>query len=164
MEIERKFWIKKSDAFTFKRMSIIVQHYINKPSDYYEIRLRNYVSENRYYLEFKSKGNLIREEFGTKLTEEQYNNILNGVNKNDIFSIRKKRYYLNEDGVFYDRYMDKLEGLETLEVEGDNNYVKNYTLKYPWNLEAIEVTNDDRFKNRNLSMVTYDDIIKKFNY
>ena len=82
MEIERKFWIKKpiqfSMEFNYHKMSEVHQHYINKPEDFYEIRLREYIDEDRYYLEFKGKGGLIREEFGTKITKEQFENILYG--------------------------------------------------------------------------------------
>jgi CYTH domain-containing protein len=156
MEIERKFWIKSKDIFVYNRSSIIKQYYINKPDDFYEIRLRYYVDENRYYLEFKSPGDMIREEFGTKITEEQFKELAKGVKPEN--HIIKLRYYLEGEGCFFDEYQDDLKGLQILEVEGDEEYVKNYKPNEEW--EYVEVTYDRRFKNRNLVGKTYDEIKK----
>jgi len=159
MEIERKFWIKESNLiFDYERMSMVEQTYLNKPDDYYEIRLRKYHGEDRYYLEFKSKGNLKREEFGTKLTEEQYYNILNGADPKHVKenTILKKRYYLGNE-VFFDEYEGDLKGYNSLEVEGDWEYVTKFNLPHPFN-NGVEVTYDRRFKNRNLVGCYWEDV------
>lgn len=150
MEIERKFWIKESNLpLKYNKMSLIEQCYINKPDDFYEIRLRKYHNEDRYYLEFKSKGDIIREEFGTKITEEQYNNILKGIDPCHIKenSLIKRRYYLDQPGLFYDEYDGFLKGLNILEFEGNLEEVENFKLPEPFT-NGIEVTEDYRFKNR----------------
>ena len=153
MEIERKFWIPKSDTiFEYKKISVIKQYYLNKPTDFYEIRLREYVFENRFYIDFKGKGDMIREEFGTKLTKEEYFQILKGAEQ--VTHILKHRYYI-EPGVFYDEFQGKLKGLNILEKEGNEDEVKNYKLTQ---FKGIEVTCDDKFKNRNLSGKIYENI------
>jgi CYTH domain-containing protein len=154
MEIERKFWVKSNKGFEYYKSSIIKQYYINKLTDFYEIRLRYYVDENRYYLEFKSPGNMIREEFGTKITKEQFDDIIKGINPDNY--ILKIRYYTSKG--FFDEYQEDLKGLQILEIEGDEDYVKNYVPNEEW--DCVEVTYDDRFKNRNLIGKTYQEVKK----
>ena len=156
MEIERKFWIKESNLiFEYRKLSMIEQTYINRPDDFYEIRLRKYHGEERYYLDFKSKGNLKREEFGIKMNEEQYLEIKNGASEKR--TLTKKRYYLGYKGVFFDEYQDELKGYNTLEVEGTEEYVDKFKLPHPFN-DGIEVTYDKKFKNRNIAGYHWEDI------
>jgi CYTH domain-containing protein len=155
MELERKFWIKESNLiFDYERMSLIEQIYINKPTDFYEIRLRKYHDEDRFYLDFKGKGDLTREKFGINLLEEQFDKILEKIENKK--SILKKRYYLG-DGVFYEEYDGELKGLNILEVEGDMERLNMFQLPRPFN-NGVEVSFDPRFKNRNLIYYKSEDI------
>jgi len=164
MEIERKFWIKNNPVFEYSKDSIIIQSYINMPDDFYEIRLRKYetilgtgaywngIPEYKYYIDFKGPGEIEREEFGTKLTKEQYDKLIPHAKK----SLIKKRYYLDKPGVFFDVYNGDLKGLKTLEVEGDREYVDDFTLGKDW--DSVDVTYISKFKNRNIVYKKWDDI------
>ena len=68
LEIERKFLVKELPDLTGCKNSMITQSYSNKRDDFYEIRLRNY-DDKKYYLDFKGRGTLIREENGIKITK-----------------------------------------------------------------------------------------------
>lgn len=165
MEIERKFWVRKHSAFGYHKEVDITQSYINKQDDYYEIRLRKYFEENilkerftKFYLDFKSPGDLTREEFGIKITEEQYETLL----KNVKHTLVKSRCYMSDygGGVFFDRFHGDLEGLMTLEVEGDQEHVESFKVPADW--DAVEVTYDPRFKNRNIVMRKWKDDIENW--
>ena len=60
MEIERKFWVQSFENLSYEKFTIIEQTYINHIDDFYEIRVRKYHNEDRFYMDFKSKGDLKR--------------------------------------------------------------------------------------------------------
>jgi len=140
LEIERKFLVKELPDLTGCKNSMITQSYSNKRDDFYEIRLRNY-DDKKYYLDFKGRGTLIREENGIKITKEQYDK-LNIMEKHIV----KQRYYIKEN-IFLDVYKGELEGLIMVEVEGNLDYVTNFK---PLKWFDKEVTEDQKYKNRNL--------------
>lgn len=138
-EIERKFLVQKMPNVNGLKKSIIEQSYINDKNEKIEIRLRKY-DNDRCYIDIKTDTQLIRNEFGSKISSEVYN--LLKPEKN----ILKERYYLN-DGVFLDVYKNSLEGLIILEKEGLFCSVLNY--KIPTYIEK-EVTYDKKYKNYEL--------------
>jgi len=175
MEIERKFWVKnynlKLNDWNMRKQ--IIQSYINKLDDFYEIRIREYIdldynefphNENKYYLDFKSPGDLSREEFGIRLTKEQYD----ALKPNAKYSLIKTRRYLTFErtgigdgyGLFLDEYQGDLKGFITLEVEGTEKDVMKFELFPGW--DAVEVTYDPRFKNRNLVYHKWKDDIENW--
>ena len=113
MEIERKWKIEKLpdgyDAFPF---SVIQQAYLcTEPV----VRIRRQDAE--YYLTYKSKGLMVREEYNLPLTEAAYMHLRPKVDGN---LIAKRRYLIPiGDGltVELDVFEGKLEGLFLAEVE-----------------------------------------------
>lgn len=90
MEIERKYTIKKMPddpgAYTNHR---IIQAYLNREP---VIRVRR--SDNEYYMTYKGKGLVSREEYNLALTEEAFENLLT---KADGNVISKTRYVIPID-------------------------------------------------------------------
>lgn len=136
MEIEKKYLIEKlPDNFTYNRKSKIYQTYLNDITDSFEVRLRHYDHEDRYYLDLKSNGVYIRDKKGIKISKEQY----------DILNIEKQlvkmRYYTDEF------LIDIFEGLNLIIAEVENEKLDNF-IKPSWFGE--EVTFNEKYKNRYL--------------
>ena len=81
------------------------------------VRIRR--EDSSYYLTYKSKGLLSREEYNLPLTEEAYQHLLT---KADGNILTKKRYLIPVDGrddltIEFDVFEGKFEGLMLAEVE-----------------------------------------------
>lgn len=115
MEIERKFLIAVlPENYTDFPHNEIEQGYLNTDP---VIRIRK--SDNEYYMTYKSKGFLSREEYNLPLTQDAY---LHLKEKIDGFLISKTRYlipfqqYTIELDIFYGQH----QGLLLAEVEFDS--------------------------------------------
>ena len=116
MEIERKYLIRQIpfslDDHVFHR---IEQAYLcTEPV----IRIRR--EDSRFYITYKSKGLMIREEHNLPLTEESYRHLLKKADGNIITKKRYKIPYKNTNGSYtieLDIFSDILEGLILAEVE-----------------------------------------------
>lgn len=87
MEIERKYLIKPDSIdYTRYEKRLIEQGYLSKNP---VVRVRR--DNENYYLTYKSKGLMIREEYNLPLTEESYLHLLK---KSDGAIIRKCRYLI----------------------------------------------------------------------
>lgn len=143
MEIERKFTIKTLPDLSKYSFHIMEQGYLNTEP---VVRVRK--EDNNYYLTYKGKGLLAREEYNLPLTEESYYHL---VEKSDGIIIRKKRYLIP-----YEKYTIELdvfdkpyETLMIAEVEFDTEE-EAVTFQPPaWFDE--DVTFDRRYHNSNLS-------------
>jgi len=147
MEIERKFLCSKipDDLKNFKSHKIVQGYISSVPT----IRIRK--SDDSYFLTIKSKGELSREEFELEISQKEYNNLCEKVENNFI---RKYRYLIPlEDNLVaeLDIYLDKLEGLTTIEVEFDSLEKCNEFTPPDWFGEDISYKNE--YKNVNLSKV-----------
>ena len=155
MEIERKFLLK--DAFILRTLcnekvtiykSNITQFYteITKNS---EIRYRK--KDDIYYLTTKIGSGIERDEFEVVVSKNEYN----GSKPKRVSSfIEKDRYSFELDGVTHaiDIYSGELAGLFILEIEFETKEeALNFTLN-PLFENAKEVTEDERYKNKNLSL------------
>ena len=115
MEIERKFLVETApenlESYPFH---MIEQAYLcTEPV----VRIRR--EDSSYYLTYKSKGLLSREEYNLPLTEEAYLHLLT---KADGNILTKKRYLIPVDGrddltIEFDVFEGKFEGLMLAEVE-----------------------------------------------
>ncbi|MBQ6835381.1 MAG: CYTH domain-containing protein [Lachnospiraceae bacterium] len=115
MEIERKFLVETApenlESYPFH---MIEQAYLcTEPV----VRIRR--EDSSYYLTYKSKGLLSREEYNLPLTEEAYQHLLT---KADGNILTKKRYLIPVDGrddltIEFDVFEGKFEGLMLAEVE-----------------------------------------------
>ena len=113
MEIERKFLIKKlPDNLTLYKARKIEQAYLCTDS---VVRVRR--DNDDYYLTYKSKGMIVREEYNLPLTKEAYGHLLA---KADGNIITKTRYEIPEKDnltIELDVFEGKFDGLLLAEVE-----------------------------------------------
>lgn len=113
MEIERKFLIKKlPDNLTSYKARKIEQAYLCTDP---VVRVRR--DNDVYYLTYKSKGMIVREEYNLPLTKEAYGHLLA---KADGNIITKTRYEIPEKDnltIELDVFEGKFDGLLLAEVE-----------------------------------------------
>lgn len=147
MEIERKFLINKEDlpknleSYPFHR---IEQGYLcTSPV----VRIRR--QDEEYFLTYKSKGLLAREEYNLPLTKESYEHLKP---KADGIVISKTRYLIPEkDGltIELDVFHDTYEGLLLAEVEFASEEAANAYQPPEWFGE--DVTYSSKYHNSTLS-------------
>ncbi len=145
MEIERKFLTKAVpfayETYPHKKIS---QCYI---STLPTIRLRQ--MDEMYILTVKGKGHLAKEEFELTLTEEEYTHLKQ---KAETPVLEKTRYEIalgNHLIAELDIYAGHLQGLMTTEVEFSS--VAEAEAFVPPDWFGMDITNDIRYKNTNLS-------------
>ena len=144
MEIERKFLPKyiPDDLSSYECLSI-EQAYLNR-SPVVRIRKEN----DLYYLTYKGKGFLVREESNLPLTEESYRHLLE---KADGNVLRKLRYRIpfEENGKEYiielDRFLSPEDGLYLAEVEFESEEEARSFIPPEW--FSDDVTDDPRYSN-----------------
>lgn len=113
MEIERKFLIKKlpDNLASYKARKIEQAYLCTDPV----VRVRR--DNDDYYLTYKSKGMIVREEYNLPLTKEAYGHLLA---KADGNIITKTRYEIPEKDnltIELDVFEGKFDGLLLAEVE-----------------------------------------------
>lgn len=147
MEIERKFLVAKenlpSDLCSFPCEKIQQGYLCTQPV----VRIRK--SDDTYYLTYKSKGLMVREEYNLPLTEEAY---LHLSAKADGILIAKTRYKIPEkDGltIELDVFDAPYQGLYLAEVEFSSEEAAISYTPPAWFGE--EVTHSPRYHNSNLS-------------
>lgn len=146
MEIERKYRItalpKGYEQFPSR---LIEQAYLSTDP---VIRIRK--EDDNYYLTYKSKGLLAREEYNLPLTKEAYDHLLP---KADGIVITKRRYLIPIEGTAYTIEMDIFEGsyagLILAEVEFPTIEEAEAFLPPAWFGE--DVTLSGEFQNSRLS-------------
>lgn len=143
MEIERKFTVKELPDLTQYPSARIIQAYLNTDP---VIRIRK--EGNEYYMTYKGKGLLVREEYNLPLNEESFYHLLP---KADGFVIKKTRYKIPYESytIELDLFEDELSALILAEVEFDSEEEANAFTPPEWFLE--DVTMDTRYHNSNLS-------------
>lgn len=144
MEIERKFLIDKI-PFNIEDYDshLIEQAYLcTEPV----VRIRR--QDDTYYMTYKSKGFLSREEYNLPLTEESYIHLLK---KADGNIITKERYIIPYDKykIELDIFKDGFNGLVLAEVEFDTEDEANNFVPPEWFGE--DVTYSPQYYNSTLS-------------
>lgn len=87
MEIEKKYWIEEVPFdYTAYPYKVIEQAYLSVAP---VVRVRK--EDEQYYLTYKSKGVMVREEYNLPLTKESYEHLLK---KADGRVLSKKRYLI----------------------------------------------------------------------
>ena len=145
MEIERKYLIDKIpfslEGFCCRR---IEQGYLcTEPV----VRIRR--DDDTYYLTYKSKGLMVREEYNLPLTREAYEHLKT---KADGRIISKLRYMIPLAGSLtaeLDLFQDDLAPLMLAEVEFDTVEEAEHFLPPEWFGE--DVTNSSKYHNSTLS-------------
>ncbi len=147
LEIERKWLIKKLPELSAHAGEEISQGYLNLENDSAEVRLRSH--RNRYFQTVKlGNSGLSREEFEIELTDEQFLALWPATAGRRI---EKTRYRINSHGyiIELDVYHGSLEGLVVAEVEFQSEEHARAFVPPHW--FGREVTEDSRYKNRNLA-------------
>ncbi len=116
---------------------------------------------NKYFYNQKGTGTLVREENEKEITEDTYNKII----KYRIGrTINKLRYRIPLDNKLVaelDYYLDDLSPLVTVEVEFKSLEDANSFVVPTW--FGKEITEDVRYKNDNMAMVTKDELNELIN-
>ena len=145
MEIERKFLIKKlPDNLTSYKARKIEQAYLCTDP---VVRVRR--DNDDYYLTYKSKGMIVREEYNLPLTKEAYGHLLA---KADGNIITKTRYEIPEKDNLtseLDVFEGKFDGLLLAEVEFASEEEALGYIPPEWFGE--DVSNSTKYHNSTLS-------------
>ena len=143
MEIERKFTIKELPDLSAYDYHIMEQGYLNTDP---VVRVRK--EDDEYYLTYKGKGLLAREEYNLPLNKEAYYHL---VEKSDGIIIRKKRYLIpfGKYTIELDVFAAPYENLIIAEVEFDSEEEANAFQPPEWFDQ--DVTMDRKYHNSNLS-------------
>ena len=143
MEIERKFKIKSLPDLDKYEYRVIEQGYLCTDP---VMRVRK--EDDKYYMTYKGRGFLEREEYNLPLNKESYEHL---VKKADGVIITKNRYLIpyGEHTIELDVFKGAHEGLIIAEVEFETKE-KALAFQAPdWFAE--DVTEDPSFTNSNLS-------------
>lgn len=146
MEIERKYLITTppKDFKTWPSRQIEQAYLCTEPV----IRIRR--EDNEYYLTYKSKGLLAREEYNLPLTEESYAHLLT---KADGIVLSKRRYRKPIEGtsltIELDVFSGRYEGLMLAEVEFTSLEEAQHFTAPAWFGE--DVTMSGEYQNSRLS-------------
>ena len=152
MEIERKFLISKEnlpsnlDSYPHHKLE---QGYLSTSP---VVRIRK--EDDNYYLTYKSKGLMTREEYNLPLTKDSYEHL---IKKADGNIITKKRYEI-PDGNGYTIELDIFEGAfnGTVIAEVEFNTIEeadNYIMP---EFFTEDVTNNPEYHNSNMSKKKFD--------
>ncbi len=146
MEIERKYLIRRlPENLSQYQCKKIAQGYIcTNPV----VRIRK--SDDEYYLTYKGKGLMAREEYNLPLTQEGYEHLLPKI---DGRLIEKSRYLIPLDGKLtaeLDIFEGDLAPLIIVEVEFDSLDVANSFIPPEWFGE--DVTESRKYHNSNLAL------------
>lgn len=146
MEIERKYLIKRlPENLSQYQCKRIAQGYIcTNPV----VRIRK--SDDEYYLTYKGKGLMAREEYNLPLTQEGYEHMLPKI---DGRLIEKSRYLIPLDGKLtaeLDIFEGDLAPLIIVEVEFDSLDAANSFIPPEWFGE--DVTESRKYHNSNLAL------------
>lgn len=147
MEIERKFLIKKMpdhlDLSKFKKREIEQGYLCNDPV----VRVRR--DNDDYYLTYKGKGHMVREEYNLPLNKKAYDKL---IKKADGNIITKTRYEIPEKEnltIELDVFKGSFIGLILAEVEFEDEASANRYTPQDW--FDKEVTNDSYYHNSNMA-------------
>lgn len=146
MEIERKYLIEEDKLpiyYNKHPYHEIEQAYLcTEPV----VRIRK--SDDKYYMTYKSKGLMVREEYNLPLTKEGYEHLLS---KADGAIIKKKRYLIPYEGftIELDIFEGRHDGLILAEVEFETKKQANEFIAPDWFGE--DVTFSNKYHNSVLS-------------
>lgn len=148
-EIERKFLVDikllegKSDDYEH---ATIRQGYLAIGEDGSEARVRD--KAGKYSLTVKTKGDLVRGEWETELTEDQFEILWPATESRRVEKTRFKIPYDNHM-IELDIYEGQLDGLVTAEIEFESMQAAQQFVPPEW--LSKDVTQESSFKNQNLA-------------
>lgn len=150
-EIERKYrLVKRLEKFleiapidSIRRIGI-TQGYLSFDPEV-RVRLKQEMGEIKATLTIKGKGELVRDEFEYEIPVEEACELLRMCGE---AIVKKTRWVIGKYEI--DIFHSKLYGLVLVEVELES---EDEEVTFPEGVEVIEVTNDPRYKNKNLARV-----------
>jgi CYTH domain-containing protein len=146
LEIEKKFVLRGAPpAARLEKGTSIEQAYLGQGAT--ELRIRR--KGEQTFMTVKSKGGLVRSEWETSIPEW----VFTALKADCTEVVTKTRFEVESaDGVLeIDEYHGRLDGLWTLECEFADEASARAFEPPAWLGEAIDVTEDGRFKNRALA-------------
>lgn len=145
MEIERKFLIKKlpDNLASYKARKIEQAYLCTDPV----VRVRR--DNGDYYLTYKSKGMIVREEYNLPLTKEAYGHLLTKADGNIITKTRYEIPEKNNLTIELDVFEGKFDGLLLAEVEFASEEDALGYIPPEWFGE--DVSNSTKYHNSTLS-------------
>ncbi len=147
-EIEKKYLVKTIPlGYEDHKHSEITQGYICVDGDGTEVRLRE--KDGEYTLTVKTGKGLVRDEYEAPISSEHYDKFWPTTSGRRI---RKTRYYIPHQShiIQFDIYHGHLKGLYTAETEFHS--IEESTKFIPPKWCGEDVTNDVRYKNKNLAI------------
>lgn len=143
-EIERKFKVKEIPDLKRYDFKCIEQGYLNTNP---VIRVRK--EDDKYYMTYKGKGHIEREEYNLPLNKESYDHL---IIKSDGKIITKKRYLIPYDKytIELDVFENDYQGLIIAEVEFESMEEANAFAPPEWFGE--DVSKDKNYTNAHLAL------------
>lgn len=146
-EVERKWLVTELPNLSGLKGKEVIQGYIAVTADGTEVRVRQ--KGDKFFQTIKSDGGLVRGEIEIELTKEQYDELWQATAGRRL---EKTRYEIGLNGakIELDVYKGALTGLIVAEVEFPS--VRDSEKFSPPAWFAQEVTEDKRYKNKNLAL------------
>lgn len=146
IEIERKWLLHSLPDLTGLTGERLIQGYIAIAADGTEVRIRQ--KGNKHFQTVKTEGDLVRNEFEIELSKGQYDQLWPSTEGRRI---EKIRYDLQQDvfKIEIDVYEGEHSGLLIAEVEFPTAEASELFSPPQW--FGPEVTEDKRYKNKNLA-------------
>lgn len=147
MEIEKKYLVKYIPEKLKKvEGSFIDQYYLMlEGKSEARIRLKNKAGNIKYYLTVKVGEGMVRTEVEVEISKTQFYDLARTTNRK-VFKTR----IVTEEGFEMDIYSGKLDGLVTVEKEFKTIEEAEKFIPPDW--FGDDVTEDNRYKNRNLAI------------
>lgn len=154
-EIERKFLV--SEEVTQKYLGMVRSgelscHEIEQAYLTTDPVIRVRKSDDEYYITYKGKGLMSREEYNLPLTKEAYDVLVSKADGNVISKTRILIPY-EKYTIEFDVFKEPFESIRMAEVEFGSEKEANEFVAPDWFLE--EVTNDRRYHNSNMSRMKF---------
>ncbi len=148
LEIERKFLVPSLPDLTGLKKAVVRQGYLTAPTDSTELRLRQ--KNDLYFLTLKGAGNMVRVEREAEITAEQFGTFWP---ETEGRRVEKERFTGRlQSGLEFelDVFQGELAPLRLVEVEFAS---EEEAMEFdPPDWFGVDVTEDKRFKNKNLAI------------
>ena len=152
MEIEKKYLLSylPLDIHEVSRSNIEQHYFMLEGKSEARVRLKEKAGKKSFYLTIKAGEGMTRTEVELPISEAQYDELASTTGRSVI-----KTRIVTEEGFEVDLYHGHLEGLATVEKEFQTEEEANSFTPPDW--FGRDVTNDSRYKNKNLAQGLWDE-------
>lgn len=147
IEVERKFLLEEFPEVKMRSVREFEQSYLSFNP---EVRIRM-INKDVCLLTVKGEGTISRSEYEAQITKKTYDELMKKIVGR---TLKKTRYETELDGGYIaqiDEYIDFKELKFVVEVEFDSEEAADLFIPPEW--FGREVTDDSRFKNKNLAWI-----------